>query len=498
MKKHLHFRMVWPMVSFGMLLAISCLFSIAYIQHLQTDLTRTIDQDVRRLQSALELKVQLRTLRFDSVICAAHPTPENLNHLLTSEKQFETLLNDFSESVIQSNQDFNLIQLKQLYNNYRDQLGPGGMPNSPIQSIQEMIDWASAHPVRQLISPCDNLIDQLDTKMQNTLQISESQTAWTGRLLLFLGIIGSLGGVLSGYALARGLSKTAAQLSVRVQAAQEHLDQKIGTMHIEASHNLHSLDKQLEYVVERVREVCQKLQEQERDLLRAEQLAAVGQLAAGVAHEIRNPITGVKLLVDHSLMNDRSTPLTKSELEMIREEILRVERTIQGLLDFARAPTPNRQVFDIRNLIQNGIERISSRAKRYNVKINSELPDAPLFSEVDADQFTSMLTNLVINAIEESPRGSYVQIDVKQSNSKFLEIAVSDNGPGIPSQIADRLFTPFSTTKTTGTGLGLTIAQRIAREHGGDVTAVNRHNGGACFTILLPYMELEHAKNISG
>src|SRR5262249_17510386 len=161
-----------------------------------------------------------------------------------------------------------------------------------------------------------------------SLERSELQTAWAGRVLLGLGFAGALAGLLSGYATARGLNRRAAQLSVRVQAVQAQLDQEVGALTVEAPRPFPDLDTHLDYVVGRVKEVCQRLQEQERGLLRAEQLAAVGQLAAGVAHEVRNPLTGIKFLVEGALRKPNPTPLTDEELRLIRQEVVRIERTV--------------------------------------------------------------------------------------------------------------------------------------------------------------------------
>src|SRR5439155_1592816 len=137
----------------------------------------------------------------------------------------------------------------------------------------------------------------------------------------------ALAALLSGYATARGLSQRVARLSVRVRAVQAQLDQEVGAMTVERPGQLGDLDDQLDRVVGRVREVCRKLQEQERDLLRAEQLAAVGQLAAGVAHEIRNPLTGIKFLVEGALRPAGSTPLSDEGLRVIRADVVRMGGT---------------------------------------------------------------------------------------------------------------------------------------------------------------------------
>src|SRR5438045_3740757 len=138
-------------------------------------------------------------------------------------------------------------------------------------------------------------------------------------------------------------------------------------MTVERPGQLGDLDEQLDRVVGRVREVCRKLQEQERDLLRAEQLAAVGQLAAGVAHEVRNPLTGVKCLLQAALRPQNPTPLTVERLKLLLQEVARIERTVQGLVDFANTPPLDRRPHDLRAIVAEAVEVARGRAETKSV-----------------------------------------------------------------------------------------------------------------------------------
>lgn len=260
-------------------------------------------------------------------------------------------------------------------------------------------------------------------------------------------------------------------------------------MTVEATRHFADLDAQLDRVVGRVREVCGRLQDQERDLLRAEQLAAVGHLAAGVAHEVRNPLTGIKFLVDAALRSTNPTRLTDDDLRLIRQEIARMERTVQDLLDYARTPAPDRRPHDLRALVAEAAAAAKSRADRKQVAVRVDSVPQPTTTLVDRDQVLTLLTNLMFNAIDAAPPGGEVSARVGADTGGMLTVHVVDNGPGIDPGVADRLFTPFVTTKSTGTGLGLSVARRVARDHGGTLTAANQPGGGACFTVTLPAAE---------
>jgi two-component system sensor histidine kinase HydH len=283
-------------------------------------------------------------------------------------------------------------------------------------------------------------------------------------------------------------------LSIRVQAVQAHLDQEVGEMTVRSPPNFGDLDKQLDRVVGRVSAVCRRLQEQERELLRAEQLAAVGELAAGVAHEVRNPLTGVKFLLQAAVRPQNPTALTAERLHLLLQEVGRIERTVQGLMDFAQSGPRDLSKHDIRTFVESAVDVAQSRAEAKSVSLALKASAEPLHAAIDRDQFLSLLTNLLFNAIDATPPGGEVAVSTGIGPGGMIQIDVIDSGPGIDLGLAGKLFTPFTTTKPTGTGLGLTVARRVAREHGGDLAAADRAGGGACFTLTLPTAEELHAE----
>jgi two-component system, NtrC family, sensor histidine kinase HydH len=477
-------RFSGPLVALGGLVAVACLGSTWYLNRLQTDLARTVRHDAAQLEAANELQVRLRQLRQHSTMLAADPSPTRKKQVAEDRRLVAASLTEVRDEC-QAPEDLTTLDaIERSYREYEADLGVDSPVSRPLVG-EEFVRWSDAHPVQALLDPCRELADRQRERMDRSLERSEAQTTWAGRVLLALGITGALGGLLSGYATARGLTRRAAQLSVRVQAVQSQLDQEIGAVTVDAPPPA-NLDEQLDRVVHRVTEVCHRLQEQERDLLRAEQLAAVGHLAAGVAHEVRNPLTGMKFLIESALRPTNPAPLTGEDLRLIRQEIMRIERTIQGLLDFARMPPPDRRPHDLRVLVAEAVGLARSRAERKSVVVRAELPDDGLPVSVDRDQMLSLLTNLLFNAIDATPPSREVRVSAGIAPGGMLKVEVTDTGAGIDPAIADRLFTPFATSKPTGTGLGLTVARRVARDHGGTLTAANRAQGGACFTLTLP------------
>ena len=488
MKHYLFGRYAWPFVALGGLVALACLASTGYINRLQADLARAVRYDAAGMEAAVELQVQLRHLRVHSLVLVADPSDARRDVVRSDLARVDAALAALRRAVTTPD-DANLVDaIEHDYAAYRDRLGLDHLP-PPTGPMADVARWSDNHHMADLLVPCRELADRQRDRMNAGLGRAESQTAWAGRVLLALGLAGVLAGLLSGYATARGLSQRVARLSVRVRAVQAQLDQEVGAMTVERPGQLGDLDEQLDRVVGRVREVCRKLQEQERDLLRAEQLAAVGQLAAGVAHEVRNPLTGVKLLLQAAARPQAPTPLTPDRLDVLLKEVARIERTVQGLMDFARTPPPDRRLYDLGQLAAEAVEVARGRAEAKPVTLRADTPAGPVPASVDRDQMLSLLTNLLSNAIDATPPGGEVVVRVGAGPDGTLVVEVTDTGPGIDPALAGRLFTPFATTRPTGTGLGLTVARRVAKDHGGTLTAATRPEGGAVFTLTLPGAE---------
>ena len=204
--------------------------------------------------------------------------------------------------------------------------------------MSDLARWSDAHRMEEILDSCRELADRQREHMKNSVEQSEIQTAWAGKGLLSLGVVGIGEGLLSGYVAARALTRRVGQLFVRVQAVHATLDQDIGAMTIQGPPHFGDLDAQIDRVVERINTVLQTAAAQERELICAEQLAVVGQLATGIAHEVRNPLTGVKLLLQGEVRPHDPIPLTVDRVHLLLQEVARIERTVQGLMNFARKP----------------------------------------------------------------------------------------------------------------------------------------------------------------
>lgn len=230
-----------------------------------------------------------------------------------------------------------------------------------------------------------------------------------------------------------------------------------------------------------------ELRQRQQDVARAEQMAMIAQIAMGVAHEIRNPLTSIKMLVQAVREEgDVDTVKLHEDLKIIEGEIRRMEQCIRTFLDFARPAKPERHCVDLGSLVERTIALTEARAARQRVTPRFTSPAEPFAVDADWGQMQQLLLNLTLNALDAMPQGGDLEVQLQLDAAGDVELCVLDTGPGIAPEILSQLFQPFVTSKEKGIGLGLVISQRIAEDHGGSLIAENRPGRGACFTLRLP------------
>ncbi len=226
----------------------------------------------------------------------------------------------------------------------------------------------------------------------------------------------------------------------------------------------------------------------DKQIMRAEKMAAIGELAAGIAHEIRNPlgiITG-----SAEILRKRGEKKIRDEMiNYILEESGRINGLISSFLDFARPKEPKLESCDLREVLEKTLLLLSPQAHTLGVKIMKEIPERPLWISIDPDQMRQAFTNLGVNALEAMPQGGVLRVTVVENAKSKVLVTFNDTGKGIPKEVRTKVFDPFFTTKEGGTGLGLSIAHRIISQHGGDILLEEGGKGGSTFTITLPLVK---------
>ena len=307
------------------------------------------------------------------------------------------------------------------------------------------------------------------------------------RMAWGLGLIGglaSISGLVMGYGLARGLRRTIHQFMVRIQGASDLLGQELPTVEWQRDEEPPPGDS--DDLLRRVEQVVSKLQQKEREVRRGERLAAVGQLAAGVAHEIRNPLMSAILLLETARRDPEAGGLSDEELVMIESELHRIEGSLKTFLDFARPPKLERARSDLKAVIRDALSLCRGRIDQQGVRAAFSAPEGGCWFHGDKDQLRQVILNLILNALDMLPHGGHIRIELSQPAPDRRLITVADNGPGISEDIRPRLFEPFATNKETGVGLGLVVSKRIIEDHGGRLTGANPPAGGAVVTHDLP------------
>lgn len=226
------------------------------------------------------------------------------------------------------------------------------------------------------------------------------------------------------------------------------------------------------------------------EMTRLERLASLGKLSAGIAHEVRNPLTGISLLLDD--LHDRAS-LAADDQEMLKKalsEIERVERLISALLSYSAPPRVEFRTSDLNQVVKDVAMLLGKQCERQNVHMLFEMCDLPLF-RFDQEKIKQALINILKNALEAMPEGGQVRI-ATLSEDGFASVLISDNGPGIKKEDLPLIFEPFFTRKGAGTGLGLSITQRIMDEHHGKIVVKNNTGGGITFVLELP-LNVENA-----
>jgi len=230
----------------------------------------------------------------------------------------------------------------------------------------------------------------------------------------------------------------------------------------------------------------------ELQLHQAQKLESIGRLAAGIAHEINNPLTTI--LINAHLLLEKARPddPAAAALRLIAEETERCGRIVKGLLEYSRRTPPEKSALDVNAVVERTIGLLSGQAWARNVRLSHHLDRTlpPLF--LDRAKIQQVFWNLILNACEAMPSGGTIDVSSRRSaDGRSIEVVFADSGPGIPEENLDRIFDPFFTTKSSGTGLGLAVAASLVEQHGGTISARNGAGRGAVFTIQWPLADTE-------
>ena len=232
------------------------------------------------------------------------------------------------------------------------------------------------------------------------------------------------------------------------------------------------------------REEIQRLHQTQ--MSRAEHFATLGELAAGLAHEIRNPLAGIAGVLDIASRDLPDTSPARNVMEDAKQEAVQINRILTELLDTARPKPPQFRVSDIVGTVEHAVMFARQQAVTKRITIEFAVKEAPPPVEHDPGQINQVMLNLLLNAIQSMDKPGVIRVSLRQLDDEMVAIAVTDQGKGIAAENLPNIFRPFFTTKGHGTGLGLSLARRMVESHGGTIQLDSTPGQGTQFRVELP------------
>lgn len=238
---------------------------------------------------------------------------------------------------------------------------------------------------------------------------------------------------------------------------------------------------------EEIKKNMEELRQAQEQLVRSTKMAAIGELAATVAHEINNPLTSVLGYTSHLMKTLDLPEQPKKLLSIIEQETIRVRKIIRNLLDFARQGPTRRQPSDLLKPLKETVALVQGVAGASSIRIHEEYDGVPVMVNMNPNEIKQVFINIINNAIQAMPHGGDLCIRIKSSAPNETSVEFSDTGTGIPPDVIGKIFEPFFSTKTDGgTGLGLSISYRIVQNHGGRIEVESEPGKGSIFRVVLP------------
>lgn len=445
-----------PILATSLLLLLIGGIGAWYVQLINKDAS---DQLAMNLQCALaseQVVLDLRDARSQLQRFLDTGDEEDLRSVILFEDNITLNLHDAERSATTDDLEDLAVRAResqeQFFGEFRNVMEIASTPDKR-ERVRELSDSIGT----TVLVPAEELLQQTREAARIHSERSRTLADRIGLGLLLLGICGAGAGLLAGFGIARG--------------------------------------------------IAQRIEASEREAARAEQLAAVGQLAAGLAHELRNPLTAMRVLVEAGA-ESTGGGLDNRDLEVIDEEIGRLEKLVESFLEFARPPHLEKSTCDASHFINQTLRLVSGPARQRGTSLDFTPPAGPVLVDADPVQMRQVLLNLLLNALDAVGESGRIAIEVDGFHSNasageecgaeqvingewpadahWHEIRISDNGPGVPDDMKERIFEPFVSGRETGIGLGLAVSRRIVEAHGGTLTVTDNPDGGARFVVRLP------------
>jgi signal transduction histidine kinase len=499
-RSRLILRLILPVV--GVSLALLTIGAVAAwrIHQAERSTSQLLSMRVGSLRAAEELEILIREIRSQLNEFLLSGDEAHLNAAADLQPETERWLTEAFRLAAEGQQRDLMEQVQQNYHRFTWEFAQLRRQPAGHRKNEAIENLTLRFLADRVLRPAHEYLDLTESEVAATSEKNEAEANRTAVALLVLGSTGAVSGLLVGYAIARGVRRSLIQLSLPIHDAAGKLNLVVGPVTLSSGLNLEDMEEALRGIAARVGTVVERLQQSQRESLRSEQLAAVGQLAAGMAHELRNPLMAIKVLVQSAASNEPEPLLAGRDLVILENEIDRLDQLLRSLLEFARPSQLHKQRFDVRRTLEQTVALVAGQARQRGTVIHTDLPASPLLVEADEAGLRQVFVNLLLNAsdaigvggtiwiraYQRKPPGPSWQADRTGEPASQLVVEVADSGCGLPSHLGERIFEPFVSTKETGMGLGLSTCKLVLESHGGQIHAGNRPEGGAVFAVVLP------------
>ncbi len=480
MKMRFFAPMTWPILTLSILTLAGGILAAWLVYHFQRDAFNDLARNAASMRDAEELVIALRDVRHELHLFLITKDREHLDEIPHLRRQTDKWLLEAERTAVTEKGQELIGLVRQGYDRFFSDFQD--LRNDPRGHEDLIRKWADTTLTGEILKPAQDYLDSIEVEIDAR---NNEYKLVTYRVVLGLVLLGICLAA-SGFGISWAISRSIVRLSVPIRDAAGKLNDIVGPITLSARWGLDELEGVMRTISERIGAVIDRLQQSEREARRAEHLAAVGQMAAGIAHELRNPLMPIKILVQSAADRRPSPGLDGRDLAVLEQEISRLERSIQMFLDFARPPTLEKRTFEVREILEQIVQLLEARAERQGVRIERCFPDEPLMLQADVGQVRQVVLNLLLNALDSVQQGGTITLELRKEGGDWLALSVADSGCGLPAGLGTQIFEPFVSTKETGLGLGLSICKRIVEAHEGEIQAANRPEGGAVFTVRLP------------
>jgi signal transduction histidine kinase len=422
---------------------------------------------IKRVQSDLALKNTRYSRRFDTVV--------------TDVRRMEGVVNACFSCHHAPPVQVALDDLRVMTSRYEEALNRVLTIRANTERLAQEED-AAFQAGEELTEKVREMVALTSARLNQKTEMAIRDIARTKNILYSLITLGPLLSLGLAVFLIRGFTKPVNQLLEATRTL------KSGNL----DHRVEGLKAEFGELADSFNEMAVSLKEQMNKMQRADQMVVVGELAAGLAHEVKNPMAGIKAAMSVLSEEPYLTEEDRDVLQRVVKEIVHLEGLMKSFLNFAKPQKPLLETVNVNNILNTTLtfylKAHSIDGNNERIRIEKDLQEIPAV-RADTSQLQQVFLNLFLNALDAMPNGGTLGVrSGLEKDSGMIRIDISDSGKGIREDLLDKVFQPFFTTKAKGSGLGLAISRQLVEQHKGDIRVANRPGGGVVFTIRLPAM----------